>query len=539
MPRSQRTNLPKNAAIEVAQGFEGTTVNQAVVMPVMAAPKSSGQQLAESMGLVAKIGGVFAEQAVKEEAKENKVQREVEAFKYAQEYTTAEIDRISQLPIEEQQDAYTGSLMAFNDRFANSAEEINPHFYAESLRNVRNAYTQRAATAGDTARKIQLEEDKFGVAQVAIDKAVVEPTGGLASISEKLQQSGLFVTSKEALEESTAILTSYIRTQLGTTVVENGKSVPFIGSDLDKRLMASLRGTSKDGVVNFNTSKAVTPGYAKLLKQRVTYATQVRAERKRVAVEYKDTVTAASFKEATGTDAAKLDHSEDFKDQVNAVDDKGVPYLSRAERTEALDQYDRINSAGEFSTNKITSLQKLREIQGKLYIGEATIATINGSLKELTLTDRKAAYATHIEVTKTANAADITYKKGIIREEISQYFSNLGYSKNVLMSLSGKGEEGHKEHAIRSKVNQSLIAWLNEPDEAGEKTNTLIKLDVKTIQEMIGKAGTAVNIKPHKGKGLTPDQTSNVADLTAQEEQKSTGYINYIFDWLGYEKSRD
>lgn len=529
MPREQRINLQKRAVTAEALGQVGGGIQALQGQQYEAAyvPKSDGQKLAEGLGIIANAASRFSTQKAGELQRASDVKRQADGHEYATTYINNANETISQLPIAEQADAYEKSLMKLQDTLAKTGQ-IDPKFYSTVMSTATADFAALSHQATLTTNGQIREEDirKFGnLLPEVIGKLGtfngVERVGTMNDAMQMALESKYFKGPAEARD----FVMSYYLNDFKKRLASDSS---FFGEKSRAYIIDHFTGTSADGQIDLVKDRTYGKYFTAANKANTIQRGQVKEAQKQAAANYYVKVSKASYVMAED----RVQGFDSFRKLVTAKGSDGLPILSRQQQKELTEQFNITNS-DKYSIDVQTSGKLLRTLEDELWTGNANKDDVNAILKDLTREDQKTALDILDAVSKKEYAATIADKNGIIREEINQYFAGLGYSKNDLLSLSG--EDGHMEHAIRSKIKQKTIAWRQEQDTAGNN-NMLINLDVTTIKGWIKDAGIEVGVKKSPKITRTSKQTQNLANLedqAAEQKKKSTGYVSHVLDFLG------
>lgn len=264
MPREQRTGLKKTAVEETTKGvFESKPVGT-VDMPVVSPQKTSGQALAEGIGLVAKGLATFVKADIDDKAKVTNIRQRAYG---GMEGRSAANDIIANLPSTKRDALGNEIAMTADDVFKYFREQSNARIAALSEGNeaVHEEYLRSFATT--TNSLLADEHEKF----LATDRANAENRDNLAA-------GELLINSMSIGQEDGATLQENYKTFYAGKKVDNatiGKNYvvgvsAFIKEQAQKNenydwhgaIEQYLKITTKDGV-----NYADHPTYGKLIDQ--------------------------------------------------------------------------------------------------------------------------------------------------------------------------------------------------------------------------------------------------------------------------------
>lgn len=152
MPRSQRVELTKAPVAEVTPGEFDTGVVETVAMPRLDAVKSSGEKLAESLGLAAKaLGTVFENRNKRQDSLDT-----IQWNQYGTDYGVKETERLSKI--------------ANKDQRIKEAEE-SFHKYMEHLNSLNLSQAGLAAATNSFGRYVAFNQEKALEAKFEEDQA--------------------------------------------------------------------------------------------------------------------------------------------------------------------------------------------------------------------------------------------------------------------------------------------------------------------------------------------------------------------------------
>ena len=422
MPREQRVALKKTAVEKRELGDLSYKASGTVNMPKVEPAKSSGQALAEGIGLAAKGITYFAEGKSKERRKMEAIRQEGLGSSDAGQFAAEKIKEANNLPLREvlpdgttknpRREFLMKSLTEYNESMK-SNKEIHPAYYEKAL---RKASTIFEANAQGWDKK--LIQDNLEVSRDRLrDVMRLDFTNGASTheLMQKAFDSQRFDTRAESTEFTLKTIAAIIEEN-----IQNDKTGTYNAqADID----VFLKIKSQDGVVDFATDPKYKEIIDNLEKDQKAHAADLLKQSKDFAKKKKDEITGLAM-------------------QLVLADNAGPDALRQAEKLLET-------NANYFSgKERGTTVKLLRELTQGGYapitdpnaLAQARIAANNGTL---TL-DGMSQYAGLL----TAEDAKTVVSEIIGYENLSKTEEGKAYAINVAKFDSGAARILNKQDAL-------------------------------------------------------------------------------------------